>query len=182
MPKKLKWSLWMALGLLLALAGYVAAGPYLAVNGLRRVVASGQYGELWRFVDYDRLRESLRPQLQARIAEGVIQRVGGRQNDRTIGQVTALIAKPVIDIMASPQGIATLLTGSALAQRVRPGTGQDGRPPLNDPLADARTRFESPSLFTATVPNADGKPVVFEFRRDGLGWKLAGLRLPDGSR
>ena len=37
----------------------------------------------------------------ARIAEGVIQRVGGRQNDRTIGQVTALIAKPVIDTMVT---------------------------------------------------------------------------------
>lgn len=178
MSKKLKWSLVVAGGLLLVLVGYVVAGPYLAINGLRRVVASGQYDELWRFVDYDRLRESVRPQLQARIAEGVIQRLGGRQNDRTIGQVTALIAKPVIDTMVSPQGIATLLTGSALAQRVSPGTGKDGRPPLNDPLADARTRFESPSLFTATVPNADGKPVIFEFRRDGLGWKLAGLRLP----
>jgi len=177
--KKLKWSLWIALGLGLVLVGYVAAGPYLAVNGLRRVVASGQYDELWRFVDYDRLRESLRPQLQARIAEGMLQRVGASQNDRTIGEVTALIAKPVIDTMVSPRGIATLLTGSALAQRVSSGTGKDGRPPLNDPLADARTRFESPSLFTATVPNAEGKPVVFEFRRDGLGWKLAGLRLPD---
>lgn len=179
MSKMLKWCLWIALGLLLALAGYVVAGPYLAMNGLRRVVASGQYGELWRFVDYERLRESLRPQLQVRIAEGMLQRVGAAHDDRTIGQVTALIAKPVIDTMVSPQGIATLLTGSALAQRVRPGTGKDGRPPMNDPLADARTRFESPSLFTATVPNAEGRPVVFEFRRDGLGWKLAGLRLPD---
>ena len=179
MSKKAKWSLWIASCLLLALAGYVAAGPYLAINGLRRVVASGQYDELWRFVDYDRLRESLRPQLQARIAEGLIQRVGGRQNDRTIGQVTALVAQPVIDTMASPKGIATLLTGSALARQARPGTDKDGRPPLNDPLADARTRFESASLFTATVPNADGKPVVFEFRRDGMAWKLAGLRLPE---
>lgn len=179
MSKKAKWSLWIACCLLLVLVGYVAAGPYLAINGLRRTVASGQYDELWRFVDYQRLRESLRPQLQERIAEGMIQRVGGQQSDRTIGQVTALIAQPVIDTMVSPQGIATLLTGSALAQRVHPGAGKDGRPPLNDPLADAQTRFESPSLFTATVPNAEGRPVVFEFRRDGLTWKLAGLRLPE---
>jgi len=55
----------------------------------------------------------------------------------------------------------------------------DGKARAADPLEGAKTRFESPSLFTATVPNAEGKPVVFEFHRDGLSWKLAGLRLPD---
>ena len=55
----------------------------------------------------------------------------------------------------------------------------DGKVRASDPLKDARARYESPSLFTATVQNADGKPVVFEFRRDGLTWKLAGLRLPE---
>ena len=48
-----------------------------------------------------------------------------------------------------------------------------------DPLKDAKTGYVSPSLFTATVQNAEGQPVVFEFRRDGLVWKLAGLRLPE---
>ena len=80
--------------------------------------------------------------------------------------------------MVSPQGIALLLTGSALAQPAAGPSPADGKPRAKDPLADAHTRFESPSLFTATVASADGKPVVFEFRRDGLGWKLAGLRLP----
>ncbi len=71
-----------------------------------------------------------------------------------------------------PRGLAVLLQGSALAR-----TTPAGIP--NDPLKDARTGYVSPGLFTATVDNAEGRPVVFEFRRDGLGWKLAGLRLPD---
>lgn len=179
MSKKAKWSLWIASCLLLALAGYVAAGPYLAINGLRRVVASGQYDELWRFVDYDRLRESLRPQLQARIAAGVIQRAGPSGVGTAAGALAARIATPAIDAMVSPQGVATLLTGSALAQRLTGQPAGDGRPRANDPLANAATRFESPSLFTATASSADGKPVVFEFRRNGLAWKLAGLRLPE---
>ncbi len=178
MSKKLKWSLVVAGGLLLVLVGYVIAGPYLAINGLRRVVASGQYDELWRFVDYDRLRESVRPQLQARIAEGVIQRAGPGGVGTAAGALAARIATPAIDAMVSPQGIALLLTGSALAQPAAGPSPADGKPRAKDPLADAHTRFESPSLFTATVASADGKPVIFEFRRDGLGWKLAGLRLP----
>ncbi len=34
-------------------------------------------------------------------------------------------------------------------------------------------------MFTATVDNAEGQPVVFEFTRSGLSWKLTGLRLPE---
>ena len=55
----------------------------------------------------------------------------------------------------------------------------DGKARAIDPLEDADTRFESASLFTATVRNAEGRPVVFEFRRAGLSWKLAGMRLPE---
>lgn len=179
MSKKTKWTLGLLAALLLAMLGYVAAGPYLAINGIRNLIASGQYGELWRFVDYDQLRDSLRPQLQAKIAQGLIGRVGQSQTTQAISGVTALLAQPAIDAMVSPTGIATLLTGSALAHRLTGQVDADGKARAADPLADADTAFASPSLFTATVPNADGKPVVFEFRRRGLDWKLAGLRLPD---
>lgn len=165
--------------ILLALFGYAVAGPYLAINGIRNAVANQQYGELWRFVDYPRLRESLGPQLQERVARGIIGHVGNAQASNTIGKVTALIAQPAIDTIVSPQGIATLLTGSALAQHLAEDAGINGKPRRNDPLAGATRRFESASLFTATVANAEGQPVVFEFRRSGLSWKLAGLRLPE---
>ena len=75
--------------------------------------------------------------------------------------------------IASPAGIDRLLVGDTL----RPA-GMATNAPF-DPLASAQTRFESASLFTASVPNAQGKPLVFEFRRDGLSWKLTGLRLPE---
>lgn len=158
---------------LLALAGYVAAGPWLAVNGIRHLVASGQTGELWRFVDYAQLRDNLRPQIREQIARGVLPSANRIGSGKRMADVIDLLAKPTLDAMASPQGVATLLTGSSLGRRA--GLPQ-GAP--NDPLADAETHYESASLFTASVPNADGDTVVFEFRRSGLGWKLTGLRLP----
>ena len=179
MPKKLKWILVIAIGLLLALFAYAVAGPYLAVNGIRNLVASKQYGELWRFVDFERLREDLRPQVQERIARGILGHVGSSQTGKTVGEITAMVAQPAIDAMVSPQGIATLLRGSALARGMAGKVGPDGKARAVDPLEGAKTRFESASLFTATVSNAEGKPVVFEFHRDGLSWRLAGLRLPE---
>lgn len=179
MSKKLRWILAIAIGMLLFLFAYTAAGPYLAVNGIRNLVANHRYGELWRFVDFERLREDLRPQVQERIARGILGHVGSSQTGKTVGEVTAMVAQPAIDAMVSPQGIATLLTGSALARQMAGKDGANGRARAVDPLEGAKTRYESASLFTATVSNADGKPVVFEFRREGLTWKLAGLRLPE---
>ena len=179
MSKRRKWSLAALIALLLVLSSYVVAGPYLAINGIRNLVANGQYGELWRFVDYAQLRQSLGPQLQERIARGVIGHVGNSQTGQAIGEVTSLIAQPAIDAMVSPQGVATLLTGSALARSVTGQVDADGKARAIGPLEDADTRFESASLFTATVRNAEGRPVVFEFRRAGLSWKLAGMRLPE---
>ena len=179
MTRKTRWLAWSGAILLLALLVFVAAGPWLAMNGIRNVVASGDYGQLWRFVDFDQLRESVRPQLQERIARGVIGRMGQGGASEAVGGVTALIAEPAIDAMVSPVGVATLLHGSALAKRASGQRDEDGQVRLQDPLRNAKVRYESPSLFTATVPSESGKPVVFEFRRSGLGWKLAGIRLPD---
>lgn len=179
MSKKLKWILAVAIGLLLALFAYAAAGPYLAVNGIRNLVTNKQYGELWRFVDFERLREDLRPQVQERIARGILGHVGTSETGKVVSEVTAMVAKPAIDAMVSPQGVATLLTGSALAREMAGTIDAGGRAQAVDPLQGAKTRFESASLFTATVANAEGKPVVFEFHRQGLSWKLAGLRLPE---
>jgi len=68
MKKKTKWLLAIVALILLALLAFVAAGPWLAINGIRNVVASGNYGELWRFVDFDRLRDNVRPKIQEKTA------------------------------------------------------------------------------------------------------------------
>lgn len=178
MTRKTQWMLGGAAAVLLALLAFVAAGPWLAINGIRNVVASGEYGQLWRFVDFERVRESVRPQLQQRIASGVMGRVPPGATAEALGGVTALLAGPAIDAMVSPAGVVTLLHGSAMVKRISGERDADGVARLRNPLDDAKTRYESPSLFTATVADDQGRPIVFEFHRSGLTWKLAGIRLP----
>ena len=179
MNKKTKWLLAIAALILLALLAFVAAGPWLAINGIRNVVASGNHGELWRFVDFDRLRENVRPQIQQRIASGIVERAGPGMASDALGGLASKISEPAIDAMVSPIGVATLLRGTALARRMAGDKDIDGKPRAIDPLKDAKTGYVSPSLFTATVQNAEGQPVVFEFSRIGLGWKLTGIDLPE---
>ena len=178
MNKKTKWLLAIAALILIALLAFVAAGPWLAINGIRNVVASGNYGELWRFVDFDRLPESVRPQIQERIARGIVERAGSGNAGNALTGVTELISGPAIDAMVSPVGVATMLRGTALTRQIAGDNDADGKPRPVDPLKGATTGYVSPSLFTATVLNAEGQPVVFEFSRTGLSWKLTGIDLP----
>ncbi len=173
---------WLIAGLcllLVSLAAYTAAGPYLAINGIRNVVASGDYGKLSRFVDFQKLRENVTPQIQARITRDIQQRLGtGSVTDIASG-VSLAISAPVIDAIVTPLGVATLLTGSALAHKITGTKNADGRAHADDPLKDAKTHYVSMSRFTATVTTAESKSLVFVFERDGLGWKMTGLKLPD---
>jgi len=173
---------WLIAGLcllLVALAAYTAAGPYLAVNGIRNVVTSGDYGKLSYFVDFPKLRDSVTPQIQSRIGGQVLQHLGRGNTASAASEVVAMISKPAIDAMVSPLGVATLLTGSTLARKITGKKDKDGRAHADDPLKDAKTRYVSMSRFTATVLTDEGKPLVFVFERDGLRWKLTGLDLPD---
>ena len=174
-----KWLIAGLCALLLGLGGYVAAGPYLAMKGIRNVIASGDYDRLAYFVDFAKLRESVTPQIQARLGRDIQRRLG-RVNTATIAtDVATAISTPAINAIVSPLGVATLLTGSTLANKLTGKKGPDGRIHAIDPLKDARTHYASTSRFTATVTTDEGKPLVFEFERQGMRWKLTGLLLPD---
>ena len=173
---------WLIAGLcllLLSLLAYTAAGPYLAMNGIRNVVANGDYGELTYFVDFQKLRENVTPQIQSRITRDIEQRLGTGSAAEMASGVSLAISAPVIDAIVSPLGIATLLTGSTLARKITGKKDKDGRAHADDPLRDAKTGFVSMSRFTATVTTDEGKPLVFVFERNGMRWKMTELDLPD---
>ena len=65
MNRKLKWGLALIAVIALATLGYVVAGPYLAINGIRHLVAEKRASELPLFVDFAELRASIDPQIRA---------------------------------------------------------------------------------------------------------------------
>ena len=173
---------WIALivVLLLALGAYVVAGPYLAINGIRTALAEQDTGRLERHVDFPALRVSIKAQMQDKLAR----RTGDMQSNLA-GAFALSIANNFVgsgvDAMVTPLGIGALLQGRSLWKKTL-GETADGdsysKAVPVDPLKQAVRRYESPSRFTATVLDEDGKPMVFVFKRNGLRWKLADIRLP----
>lgn len=173
---------WIALAivLLLALGGYVAAGPYLAINGIREALAEQDTGKLERHVDFAALRVSIKAQVEDSLA-----RRAGNVQSNLFGALALSVAGNLlgsgVDAMVTPLGIGALLQGRSMWKKSLGDTVDGdtyGKPVPADPLKDAEHHYESLSRFTATVHDEDGKPVVFVFKRKGLGWKLADIRLP----
>ena len=174
---------WIALAvvLLLALGSYVAAGPYLAIHGIRTALAEQDTGKLEKHVDFPALRVSLKAQAEDALAR----RAGTGIQSSFFGAIAMSVANNMlgagVDTMVTPLGIGALLQGRSMwKQSVGDTVDGDtyGKAVPADPLKTATHHYESPSRFTATIQNEAGQPVVFVFKRKGLSWKLADIRLP----
>jgi hypothetical protein len=162
---------------LLAVGAYVAAGPWLTVRAIRHALQAQDAAALAEQVDFPAVRASLKAQMEDRLARAT----GPQWQSNLLGQAGLALANGVlettVDAMATPSGLAALMEGRAVWKRLRYGFAASATPEA-EPLHHAHYRFESFSVFTATVRNADGAPTVFVLHRQGLRWTLTEIRLP----
>lgn len=175
-----KWLLAVIL-VLLVVAGYVVAGPYLALHSINNAVQQRDAAKLSRHVDFPLLRVNLKAQLN----DYVVRRAGPNLQSSLFGAAALGIAGSLagagVDTLVTPVGIGALMQGQGLWKRAIGDTvgGDTYAPPAPaEPLREARHRYESSSRFTATVYSDDGQPLVFVLSRQGLRWKLTNIILP----
>lgn len=173
---------WIVLGVvaILALAGWIAAGPFMTINAIRAAVQAQDAAAVAEHVDFPAVRSSLKAQVEDYIAR----RAGPDAQASLFGSIALRLASGAsggaVDAAATPAGLAVLLEGRNFWHRLDGSRGSDpyAAAPPRDLLENAEYRFQSPSRFTATVRNADGDPVVFVLTRQGLAWKVSDVRLP----
>lgn len=183
---------WIALVLVLVLllATYVAAGPYMTIRAIRHAVQEQDAGELAEQVDFPALRASLKAQL----IDKMVREAGPDAQSNPFAAIAMTMAtgvvNGVVDGMVNPGGLAAVMQGRRLWRNTqdsfaRPAVDANGEPVPRaepEPLHDATMRYESASRFTATIRDEQGNPIVFVLRRNGLRWRLADIRLPlDGA-
>ncbi|AUZ55325.1 hypothetical protein B1L07_09755 [Stenotrophomonas acidaminiphila] len=176
-----KWLLATLALLLVLLAGYVAAGPWLAIHGISEAIAQRDAARLARHVDFPALRINLKAQLD----DQLVRRAGSDMQSSLLGAmalgVAGRLSGAAVDLMVTPAGVAALLQGHGVWKRATGDTADGdtwGPPAPARPLQGARGHYESLSRFTATRQLEDGGRVVFVLSRQGLRWRLTDITLP----
>ena len=172
----------LSLLIVLVLVGFWAAGPFRTVQSIRQAIEKQDTAALNQHVDFNALRTSFKAQLEDDLAR----RMDAESQSNPLSAIAMKLAggltDGIDDAMVTPAGIGAVLEGRGMFRRLTgqaPAAAADAKTPHpDDVLANASYAFKSPSRFTATVPNADGEPVVFVLTREGLHWRLSDIRLP----
>ncbi len=175
-----RWLLLPAAALLL-LAGWLAAGPWLAVRGISRALEQRDTAALARHVDFPRLQANLRAQVQDRLVRAAGPDVASHPLGAMALAAASGVAGAGVQLAATPQGVAALLQGHVLWQRAsgrHAGADQGWEVEPARPLHDPRLRYVSLSRATVTVGHAPGQASTWVLDRQGLRWRLVDVRLP----
>ncbi|WP_404786535.1 DUF2939 domain-containing protein [Altericista sp. CCNU0014] len=157
--------------------GLLYASPYLTLYQMYQAVERRDAQSISSSVDFPALRESIKDNLQSEILKET-----AKQDNPLLNLLGAAlgsaILNPAIDTMVTPQGVMALLEG----QRLQLGEGGGGAQTLSEKAAevDVRSGYESFDRFVVSVKpkGEDVPPVELILSRQGLGWKVTGVRLP----
>jgi hypothetical protein len=163
---------------LCAAAAWLYFTPYMAVNKLQAAAEAGDSQALNEMVDFPALRTSIRTEIQSAAARG-IQKDGGVF--AAFGAAAAgFVVGPVVDAAVTPEGIGLLMKGQAPRSR-KDDSGDDEN--WRDDVKISR-RWEASDRFVIRYSDrASGhERISLVMRRDGLDWRLSGIRFPTADK
>jgi len=181
---------------LLVLAAWVYASPYLAVLNLRQAALEGNGRALKEGVDFPALRASLKQELGGQLSKHTGEEM--RKDPNAFAALgSALVGGFVnlmIDQLVTPQAIASIVQGNRVEGTPDELSGTIERFTAKQTPSDANLLFE---LADAVAGNSEGYESLSRFcvhifppkstagitlvwLRSGLtSWRLSGIRLPD---
>jgi hypothetical protein len=167
---------WVGLGLsaLLLLAGIVVVGPYHTLHQLRLAIETRDTARLENQVDFPRLRENIKLQLNDRAAQSA----PPRWRESPLAGLAMGLATQV-----TPAGLLGLLEQQTVpaAQESPPADPEQPASPDRREIEvrDVQTGFESPSRFAVEATTPQGERLRIILSRQGLKWRVTELVLPD---
>jgi hypothetical protein len=175
------------LAVLVAIAAYWYFSPYLVIHEIDAAVRARDVDGLDDHVDYPRLRDSLKSQLDARLTAKMASTDGSSRGGLAafgLAIVTGVTDR-MVDAMVQPNSVMMMLSRAKLSAPVAPG-----QPPATPAVPDhsnqaARWVFKRESLDRLVAFAPDDQNGALEtrfgvvFERDGFAnWKLVGIHLP----
>ena len=174
--------------LLVALvAAYWYWSPILAMRSMRAAAQAKDADAFNQYVDYPKLRESLKGQFAAQLAGGLGNKQGGSEMEKAgtaLGTMLGLaLVDRMIDALVRPEMIMSSMNEAKLKL---PEAGESQEPPVNAPN-EVRWSIERKGVNRVLALGEDAKQprqtpsqqFAFVFDREGFAtWKLSEIRLP----
>lgn len=153
----------LALLVVAAGAGWYFGSPWWTLYQIKQAAEAKDAGALSGYIDYPAVRADVRAQIKARTRPQGIARV------TDVGDMlAATMAQGVADAVVRPEGMAAVFVAGSVV-----------RSPFQMRAAEMEIRRDEIGQFS--LVQKDGKGGALVFRRYGLGWKLAGVHIPEGA-
>lgn len=166
---------------LLAVTAWWFGGPYLTMQGLSKAIAQRDIAALEHYVDFPRVRSSLRAQLNDYLVRQAGPDIAASPWGRLLDGLGNQLGGAAVDTLVTPIGIGALLQGHVLWKRGRnelQGGDPFGPTEPARPLKNAKHRFEALDRFVIDIERAPGEsPMKVVLEPQGLRWKVVDLQL-----
>ncbi|MEX0899833.1 MAG: DUF2939 domain-containing protein [Gammaproteobacteria bacterium] len=150
---------------IVALLAFVVAQPYITAYRMKLAADAKDSDKLAEFIDFEALRESVRPQVQGRVAGETEGLSDDARVQAAIDAIGGAVAGGAVDKYVTPEGIAELM---------RRSEGSAGGESL-----EASAGYRALNRFAVELTDAEnGRQVDLILTRQGLGWKLTEVHLP----
>lgn len=106
----MKKFVYLAVGLIIILAIYLYASPYLALNNIKKAAQAGDADTLSEYIDFPSVKQGLKDQLNTQIMKEVTKE--DADGFEALGPMlaTAMIDK-IVDGIVTPDGVAMMVQG-----------------------------------------------------------------------
>lgn len=166
--------------------------PLIALHELQTAAQARDSDAFNRHVDYAKLRDSLKSQLGAKVADAMGDGSAGGNAGAALGTMLGMaIADRMIEVLVRPEVVMMAMSDGVLSEAAGhaagavgagagAGAGEPKRPAVQWTLDHEGV---DRVVAYASIPGkgAAGGATGFVFDRDGFaGWKLTGVRLPQG--
>jgi len=152
---------WIGAALLvLAGVGWWFGSPWLTLYQMKRAAEARDMAALSAYIDYPALRRDMKAQIRARVGPT-------REGPRELGDLVAgALAQGVVEAAVRPEAIGAIFAAGAVL-------GPSAPPIRAEDLTMRRDGFDQ-----FRMVRKDGAPGEIVFRREGFGWKLAAIHVP----
>lgn len=154
--------------------------PHFSIYNLKKAADNKDSVALSDYVDYPSLRESLKANINAKMAKEVFKEKESNPFQVLGAALATLFIDRMIEVFITPESIAIMMNGEK-PRLEKTESVQNSKTSSEESNIETLRSYENFNRFVVKIKKKDSPegPIELVFKRDGIiSWKLSALRLP----